>query len=821
MERINFDKNWVVKPGWFDLMKPDEGTKIDLPHDYMVSTDTKEDAMSGPAMGYYEGHFISYTKFFDTKADWVGKNVYLYFDGVMQNATVEINGSKVALQHYGYSPFWVEIGDYLNYGKPNRVTVIINNTMQPNSRWYTGEGIYRHVELCVAAPIHIAGDGIYAYTKSIETEPSGVTLAYLASEITVENKLNKNHLVEVEASLVKDSTGETVLTRKIKTFVKANATSIAKIPFTVENPLIWDIDTPNLYKVRATVNDLGEFYISEKPSAAIRESDTAEVLFGIRSLKVDVRHGLRVNGNGVKLKGGCIHHDNGIVGAASIYDLEYRKLKKMKELGYNAIRTAHNPPSKVLLEACDRIGMYVLDEAFDCWDIGKQPGDYNQFFENYWKEDMRSFILRDRNHPSIVIWSTGNEIPQRGGLYEGYNRAAELCAYVKELDSTRPVTNGLCSFWSGLDDETMTSNMKAFQAAIMGDEIEVQNAKLEADDTSWEERSEAFVGMLDIVGYNYLEDHYEIDNNLYPERVMLGTESYPMNIDNVWALVEKHPYVIGDFTWTSVDYIGEAGIGKSIFAEPGSEEENLSPFALMSHGSKYPWRTAHDADIDIIGDVNPQGMYKKIVWGSKDTAVYVTHPKNFGKKEIVSMWGWPDLEESWTYPEYEGKGISVTVYSSAKEVELYLNGELLDKKPAGKKNRFKAVFDIEYHAGTLEAVSVNAKGNEISKAVLSTTGKVCDMRIQKEENLGGHLDGDVVEIFSIELIDKDGNRVKNDDRLVKATIKGDATILGFGSGNPCTDENYQACQFTTYRGKALCIVRKNAADSKYAISVTD
>jgi len=824
-----------------DLSGKDTARTVNLPHDYMLEDNVCADAPAAAAMGYYTGRVAYYAKTIRIPAEWKEEKVFLHFDGIMMNAALEVNGCQVMLHHYGYTPFWADITSYIYWGEDNRITVSVNPSMQPNSRWYTGAGIFRSVELVHTPRIHIAADGIFTYTKRVEYQEHKPVEAHLCSEVTVCNETLIPHLVRVEVSLIPDGGAKAVLTRSVSIQVNATGSATAILPMTLPDPALWDVTEPDLYQVSARVIDLGEFRCGLIPAEDAPMADELSVLFGIRTLSADSSHGLKVNGRTVKIKGGCIHHDNGVLGAVSLYDSEYRKVKLLKESGFNAVRTAHNPPSAVLLEACDRLGMYVFDEAFDAWGTAKQPGDYNQFFKDDWKEDMKAFILRDRNHPSILFWSTGNEIPERGGMNDGYQLAMELAACVRSLDHTRLVSNGLCSYWNGLDDQAAKANflkMKELSENVTGME---QNASAPVTDTFFEDRSEPFCSFLDVVGYNYMEDHYELAGKMFPERVILGTESFPMEIDRVWDYVEHLPYVIGDCTWTSFDYIGEAGIGKSIFTDPDSPEAKMEPWALMSHSSEYPWRLANDADFDINGNLTPQGVYRRIVWGSTKTGLFAAAPETFGKKEIISKWGWPALSANWNWKNRKGEPIQVVAYSAADEVELLLNGNSLGKCPAGKKNRYTASFNITYRPGLLEAVSYR-NGREISRTCLKTVGEPAAIRLTAETfprtnisvpdntaNSGSASgadislasDGHSLAYISVEIVDSQGNRVPDAAIPLKAHVAGAGMLAGFGSANPVTEENYTAGSFTTYQGRALAVIRSGYEAGKASLTVSE
>ena len=813
MRQENIDRKWSFNYGLYGgmaaIMGNDDSKEVNLPHDYMIETDVRREAPAGPASGYYTAGVAHYTKKIDIPAEWENQQIYLQFDGVMMNATVDVNGGKVALQHYGYAPFFVDITSFVYFGIANRVTITVNPSMQPNSRWYSGAGIFRSVSLVHTPKLHIAIDGIYAYTDRVENNDDGTQTAFLKTEIKIENHSLENKMALVEVYLTEDGNDNVIVSRKSKIQVNPNSSEVAYIPITVESPKLWDVDNPSLYQVHAVVTELGRF-VTHQVEVDNCTVDKTQTLFGIRTISVDSKNGLRINGKSVKLKGGCLHHDNGILGAVSLYDSEYRKLSLLKEIGFNAVRTTHNPPSTAFMEACDRIGMYVFDEAFDAWGIMKQPGDYNMFFESDWQKDLSAFITRDRNHPSVIIWSIGNEIPERGGLNNGYTLATTLVKHVKSLDSSRPVSNGICSYWSGLDDELTEADLKKMQAMFSGETAGTQNMDFGSEDLSWENYSEAFTNGLDIVGYNYMEDKYPKNHELYPERVILGSENYPKEIGKRWPMVESSDYVIGDFTWTAYDYIGEAGIGKTAFVDENDPLRNIGSFGLMSHSSEFPWRLANDADIDINGNILPQGCYRSVVWGSTDTHLFVYNPANYGKYEVVSMWGFTDVQRRWNWDGYEGKPIALVVFSSADEVEITVNGESIGRKSKGEALAVENlphsfVFDTVFEPGEICAISYS-NGRQISKDTIFTTKPAAQIVLRPERN-SVFADGHSLIYIPIEIVDEDGNIGTNQDYHLKTELSGEAELLGFGSANPITLENYTSGEFDSYRGRALAVLR--------------
>ena len=793
MNSIVLDEKWTFRRGYLDsitMMEHDPGVTVDLPHDGMIGTPVTPDAPAKADSGYFTGGLTNYTKYVFIPKEWQDGVVGLKFDGGMMNASVDVNGSRVGMCHNGYAPFYTDLTDYVTFGEDNRITINVNTSMQPNSRWYSGSGLYRGVCLVNGPRVHIVPDGVYVFTKEISDG-----YAFLQALVEVENAELRNCMAEVALTLYPEGREEIAAQTKCVIQIGHGKTENARLPLTVKNPLLWDADSPNLYRVKATVKKLG-IYTTHFVPGEDETVDEAEAVFGIRTVTADPVHGLRINGKTVKLKGGCLHHDNGLLGSVSLPGSEERKVRKLKSIGFNAIRTAHNPPSAALSECCDRIGMYVFDEAFDAWGIGKRGGDYHQFFEADWEKDLTAFVKRDRIHPSVILWSTGNEIPERGGLGDGYEKATKLAGLIRSLDGTRPVSNGICSLWSGLDDKLAIGQNQA------------QNAGDGMKATLWETATEPFANGLDVVGYNYMEDIYERDHEMFPERVILGSENFPNQIGFRWPMVEKLPYVIGDFTWTAWDYLGEAGLGKAAYVDPDDPKAPRFPWDLMpDRTSPYPWRLANDADFDITGFRCPQGDYRSVVWGSEETFLYSMHPDTFGKKEVVSMWGFPYVLRNWNYEGFEGRPIELVVYSKADEAEVFVNGQSIGRKPVSKDGYYPNTvrFETTYQPGEVIAVSYK-DGQEVSRAGLVTTGSAQKIRVTPEKSVMA-ADGHDLIYVNIEITDRDGRVVPDAAVALSADVSGAGRLAGFGSANPITEEDYTDSKAISYRGRALLIVR--------------
>lgn len=790
MKKINLDREWefmLGEPSNIPGMSGDTKT-VNLPHDFMIESEVSADSVNGANTGYYSGATGTYTKWMEIPKEWEEKRILVEFEGAFKDTAVILNGHRMGQHHYGYTPFRVDLSSRLKYGQKNRLAVTVSNDAQPNSRWYSGGGIYRHVNLLLASQVHIAPDGIFAHTSHFVGND-----AFVIVETEVENHATKDVdvWVDLHISEKKENSGKYAAEGRIKVHIPAGETGIARTQLRIEDAKIWDVDDPNLYEIYAELLD-GKAVL-----------DRAETTFGIRTITVDSKNGFMLNGRCLKLKGGCIHHDNGILGAASFYESEYRKVLLHKKNGYNALRFAHNPMSTDLLRACDELGILVYNEAFDTWNMPKNRHDFTRHFADEWKEELTAFVKRDRNHPAVIIWSIGNELPEQGGLSDGYRTSAELTACVRDLDPTRFISGALCSFFSGLDDD---DSVKFWQSLM--EEQEPGNGALNNLDGKygkeiWNDYTEAFAAPWDIVGYNYLNYHYEEAGKLFPNRVICATESKPTQMEEYWEGVKKYPYLIGDFLWTSHDYIGEAGIGKTLHAE----KDETAVMAQKLHYAWYPWRTAGTGDFDLCGFETPQSAYHRIIWGSNETYIACHDPKYFHKTELCGRYGWPECAHSWTWPAELQDDVKVEVYSAAEEVEIYVNGQLKGKEKTEHK---KAVFYMKYEPGILEAVSLK-DGREVSRDSVKTAGSPCGLKITLDKNaLSGNIlkaDGQSLCFAVIEIVDEVGNLVPYAEGKVTAIVEGAATLAAFGSARSETEENYTVGSATAYKGKILAIVR--------------
>ncbi|MBO3769188.1 MAG: DUF4982 domain-containing protein [Candidatus Brockarchaeota archaeon] len=770
MKKYKLDRHWFFNFGFpSPFTKKTERVIVDLPHDFSIIQKRDPNAPGGPGNGFFPGGMATYEKTLFIPEEWKGKKIVLEFEGVYMNATVHFNNNLVARHPYGYTSFLCDLTPYLLYGKDNIIRVFVNNSAHPNTRWYSGSGIYRHVWLFVGEKICIPPWGVYVTTPKVSSNASIVSV-----KTTVENNSDIATTVTVRSTLLTAS-GSEVAKGEVELKVPANGSAEASQDLEILSPELWSLENPFLYILRSEIIQDGE----------VIDETTTNV--GIRSISFDVKEGFKLNGVPIKLRGGCVHHDCGILGAAAYDRAEERKVELLKANGFNAVRCAHNPPSPAFLDACDRLGMLVIDEIFDCWREAKNPNDYSMYFEDWWQRDLASMILRDRNHPSIIMWSIGNEVPELTGLSEGYAYARKLADFIRSLDNTRAITCALTE--SSLYSLAKTPDRK------IPDEL-------------WIEHSSKFTEALDVVGYNYMLHRYESDGRNFPNRIICGTESFPQMAYDYWEAVERFPYVIGDFVWTAIDYLGEAGLGRVSYEE--------GEFSFLG---SYPWHVAFCGDIDICGFKRPQSYYRDCVWGiSKAPYIAVHRPESYNKKPRISRWGWPDVVSSWTWPGYEGKPILVDVYSVNSEVELLLNGKSIGRKPAGKPNRYIASFETVYEPGELMAVGYE-NGVEVSRSVLRTAGKPARIILKPDRSVLKAEFGDLSYV-AVELVDAAGNLCHNATNNIYFTVYGVGSILAVGNSNPVSEEMYIGNQRRAYEGRAMVVIRADGEPGEIVLTAT-
>ena len=761
---------------------------VTLPHDAMLYEKRSKDAATAGACGYFPGGAYVYVKRFLVPETWRTQSAVLEFEAVYQNAQVFVNDALVAEQRYGYTNFFVVLDPQLKYGEENEIKVIADNSSVPNSRWYSGSGIYRSVNLFLGDKSHIRPDGLLVST-------SGNDAAHVKVSVTGGDTVRVSVL-----------DGEKVVAQA-ETAVK-EGTASADIP--VSQPRLWDAEHPELYRCRAELLKNGEMV------------DEADAWFGFRTLSWSTR-GFFVNGKKTLLRGACVHHDNGILGACSFEDAEFRRVRLLKEAGFNAIRSAHNPASKALLDACDRLGLYVMDEFCDNWLVHKNPYDYaDRDFRAWWQQDLTAMVIKNYNHPSVVMNSIGNEISELA-IPEGQEYCKKLAVLARKLDPDKAVTMGvnlmLCSMSAkgggiygnkknGKENQNGSQTMdnvptSAFFNMLMnlaGGMIEKMAAKPAADDAT-----KVSFSYLDIGGYNYAASRYEKDCTLHPDRVIVGSETLPKNLYHNWQLVKKLPYVIGDFMWTGWDYLGEAGIGTvryKSFKNPGQDAPIIS---------------AGCGVIDICGKIRPEVQWNRLIWGLDHTPGIGVEPyTHAGETGSVSMWRDTDAVASWSWAGCEGKKTKVTVYSDGETAELIVNGHSYGRK---KTKEYKAVFKhVVYEPGTITAISYDGEGKEQSRTSMKTAVGPAELRVVADRSTLQAKTQDLAYI-SIDLTGADGITKSSEDTAVTVEVDGAGTLLALGSARPNMGENFFSDTHTTYYGKALAVVRGSDAPGKITVTV--
>ena len=740
--------------------------KLDLPHDFSIEDlpvkegvkqigPFSEESSGGPSTAHTVGGTAWYRKHFTLNKEDEGKIIKILFDGVYMNAEFWINGNHLGNHPYGYTAFSYDLTRFLNpVGEENILAVQVKNEGK-NSRWYSGSGIYRDVTLLKTNPVYIDIWGNYITTPNFTSEKAVVKI-----ETSVVNSGDQKQEITVKTEIFNQA-GKIVATseKELETQDLKDNKQISELE--IANPQLWSLDNPNLYSAKIQLQKSGNTI------------DETTQKFGIRSIEFSPEKGFLLNGENVLLKGGCMHHDNGALGSATFKTAEYRKVKLMKENGFNAIRTSHNPPSKHFLDACDELGMLVMDESFDQWQKPKNPQDYNLYFDKWWGNDIESMVKRDRNHPSIIIWSVGNEIKERADS-SGLEIFRKLKDKILEFDKSRPVTQAICSFW---DNPGKT----------------------------WDDTEKAFAQM-DVHSYNYQWRQYEPDHDKFPERIMIGTESIPLEAFENWQHVEKNPYVIGDFVWTGMDHLGESGIGNTHF---DNETVNGLP--------GWPWFINNSGDISILGFKKPQMYYRDVVWRNSDLEMLVHAPIPAGRKEVISFWGWPDEWKSWNKPSgKEGTPLQVLVYTRCNQVRLELNGKVIGTKDVSDETKLTARFDVPYQPGELVAVGLN-DGKEVARQTLKTTGLPSQLKITAEPGSLPTGQNDLA-YYNVEVLDENGLLVPDAENTIEFELSGPCRLQSVASENPKDMHSFQQAKVNTFRGRCQLIVRLDETGGEVVVT---
>ncbi|MBR0047279.1 MAG: DUF4982 domain-containing protein [Bacteroidaceae bacterium] len=682
---------------------------VNLPHDWSIEGDFDKDAPAGHDGAYLPTGKGWYRKQFKVESlKFKEQKLRLYFEGVYMNAEVYVNGQKAGGHPYGYSSFYVDITPYAKIGQ-NEIEVRVDNSQQKNCRWYSGSGIYRHVWLLTTGKRYIDEWSVNVATHDI-------------------------HTVEIKAEVVMEDGSRKPIENTIH----------------VDNPHLWSPEDPYLYHTTIEA-----------------EGDVVPVTYGIRTIEYSAEKGLQLNGKPIVLNGGCVHHDNGILGARAFDAAEYRRVRLLKEAGFNAIRTSHNPPSETFLRACDELGLLVIDEAFDGWRDKKNTYDYSTLIDQWWQEDIKAMVLRDRNHPSVFCWSTGNEVIERKKI-EVVKTAHNLNTLCRQLDPQhRPVTSALCAW-----------------------------------DPEWD-IYDPLAAEHDIVGYNYMIHKSQSDHERVPNRVMVQTESYSRDTWRNYRKVQDEPWVIGDFVWTAIDYLGESGIGRWYYEGEPAKEPWEAPM--------FPNHAAYCGDIDLTGQRKPISHYRSMLYNNEGEQLYmaVREPDGYLGKIHTTMWSvWPTYE-SWTWPGHEGKNIDVEVYSHEPKVRLYLNDQLIGEKEVAQG---MATFTLPYQPGKLRAEA----GEETVS--LQTANEAKSIRLIADRTTL-KADGQDLAFITVELTDADGTVNLTANNELTASVSGAATLIGFGNADIKDCDRYTDSTHKAWKGRALLVVRSTGKKGKATITV--
>ncbi|KAI4660208.1 uncharacterized protein J4E79_006013 [Alternaria viburni] len=783
-----FNEDWEFQrsgqTGW---------SKVHLPHDAMQVEGRREDALAGTHGGFYLGGTYKYRKTWQAPTTLESKVVALSFDGVYRHSRVLVNGTEVGGCLAGWTKFEVRVDSYLKLGERNTIEVHADNSEQPNARWYTGAGIHRSVHLMVRNHNLLCKDGIRLATLSA----SGVAL------LTFEVLLNNEKKDDVEVSFELSRGGRNAIQWTTKT-----TTSELRQNFELSNPDLWSAETPNLYDCTVVIN--GDLY---------------KFKYGLRTLQLKPGHGFLVNGQTVKLRGGCIHADNGILGAASFKAAELRRVSIMKKNGFNAIRMSHHPCSEVLLQACDEVGMYVMDEFADYWYQAKSKYDDSNTFNERWEYEVASLVERARNHPSVVMYSLGNEITEPKSAY-GHTIAKKLLDLTHKLDPSRPNTIALnltlaLMMFSKIppgDPNTPPADNKGGLGDLASSTFFNIIASMFLSFMRYFPKfnhtnvvTSRLYSYMDVAGYNYGDIRYQSDAKLHPSRMMLGTETCPPDLPRNWSNVEKIPNLIGDFMWTGWDYLGEVGIGVHDY-----EASRFTPIKLYK---PWPHLVGGCGALDITGVPNASAFVAQACWKLLSQPVIAVRPLDVSNLYYkATPWRDSDAIEGWGWKGCEGQKAYIEVITQEEETELFLNGRSLGRASSNQANRYTARFSTAYEPGELLAVAYS-RGQERSRSTLRSAD-VASVRIVNEKS--GELVADRQDLayLELQLADQEGNIEMNDDDTLTVEVHGDATLAALGSAYYKNLHDFKGNVHRTWRGRALAVIRSGSTSGDVVVTVS-
>jgi len=786
--RTLFDQGWEYARAGVE-----DWTPVSLPHDAMIHEQRDPGLPSGHNTGWYPGGAYTYRTTWMAPAS--GQHVALLFEGVYRLARVVVNGTDAGGCLSGYTEFEVPIEHLLRWGEDNLIEVHVDNSEQPNSRWYSGSGIYRQVWLVETGAVRIAQDGVRVVTRSV-ADPAVVDV-----EVQLDNPEGVAACVSVELSA-----SSVVVARADLTGDALHAGGM----LAVASPQPWSADEPHLYDCLVTVTVSGDVV------------DVSRFRIGLRTIAADATHGFVVNGRSVKLRGACVHHDHGVLGAATFRDAEFRRARLLKAQGFNAIRSSHQPMSRDALDACDEVGLYVIDELWDSWLAQKTAHDLADRFAEFWESDVDATVGKDRNHACVVMYSTGNEIGE-SATPQGIQVAQDVAARLRTLDPTRLITSGVNPLlnMSSLrgKNPALEQNQKAPDPTKKANRLQSEGfnllmgklgtgmtllARLPAADRAMQ----GVASTLDVVGYNYGTGRYSADAKAHPGRVIVGSETMPYHIAKNWALVERLPYLVGDFMWTGWDYLGESGIGSWSY---GDEPAGMR--------KPYPWSVAGPGALDLLGQPGAPMLLARAVWGLDDDPAIAVRPVDRAAEPVhKAVWRASDAVPSWSWSGCEGKPARIEVYSGADTIELLLNGRSLGRRPAGRRHGFTARFTVPWEPGELTAVAYTG-GREIGRRTLAAAAGPLSLRVTSDRSDLTANGQDLAHVL-IEVVDAAGTVDMVSNEPITATLTGPGTLVGLGSAHPAPPGPYTDADDHTWQGRALAVIRASREAGPVTLTVT-
>lgn len=773
MKRYDFNSGWTCRP----LSREGDAVSVTLPHDAMRTERRVSTSLGEGNIGWFEGGDYEYRKVFSVPVELQDQALILEFESVYHNAEVWLNGEKIAFRPYGYTNFYVNLSPHLKSGE-NELIVLARNADQPNSRWYSGTGIYRPVWLWAGKEKHVLLNGI-----RIET------LGIAPAQIRVGLKTS----VPGKASLEILDGEKSVVSVDLETDSSGAATADLAIP----EAKLWSVETPFLYKARVTFGE-----------------DVVEESFGIRTLTWTPDMGMSINGKRVVLRGACIHHDNGLLGACTYPEVEERRIRILQKAGYNAVRSSHNPASKYLLDACDRLGMLMMDEYVDCWYMHKTEHDYASYVTDWWQQDLKDMVEKDFNHPCVIMYSTGNEVAE-SAQEKGIALQQSFTDYLHSIDATRPVTCGINIFFNFLssvglgvysDDKAKKQAEAAAKAAENAAEKKPKKkpvgseffntlaAKLGTDfmkfgaslpPCDWKTK-DAFAAM-DIAGYNYGNWRYKKDTKKYPDRLILGSETLVGDAYSFWEIAKTTPQIIGDFVWAGWDYIGECGDSSPEFADYTSD----NPEDRVRGGTNR---------IDMTGKEYAEADYTRVAFELDKGPRLAVFPVYEKQKPTMTGWQLTRAMRSWSWHGCEGEEAEVEVYARADRAELFVNGQSVGKK--SMKGKCRVLFHTAYHDGELAVITYDASGREIGSDILHTAGQKTELRLEAETE--SCAPGEMI-YFRIRCTDENGETKPMEKQTVTVTAE-NGTMMGTVNGSCNYKGNFAGNVVPTYFGEAQAVV---------------